>query len=90
MKKLLFVCFVIMGLFSCKKDQTSCYACKMTIVTTVPSYPSAGSTTSATITQCDLTPDDAKSVEKAGTSTTTVTTSGITVTAKSTTICTKQ
>ena len=86
MKKLLFLILIVFC-FSCKKE--SCYQCKMTIVTTVPGYPTAGSTTTVTTEQCGLTVEAIKAYEKAGTSTTTVTMSGIAATAKSTTVCTK-
>ena len=88
MKKVLFL-IIICFLFACvKKEETNCYVCKTTIVTTVPGYPTAGSHMSSTTNVCEQTEISIKAVEKSGTSTATVTMQGITATAKSTCICT--
>lgn len=88
MKNLLLVSVLLLMSLACKKEETFCFTCTATQITT-PSGMIAQTVTTTT-EKCDITVDDAKATEKAGTSTTIATGSGVKVTVKTTMVCRKK
>ncbi len=88
MKNLLLVSVLLLMSLACTKEATFCYTCTLTQIASATGM--ANQTTKTDIEKCDMTSDDAKATEQAGTSTTTTTSSGIKVTVKSTMVCRKK
>lgn len=77
------------GIIACQEDEqtpTACYECAMTVKTTANGTTDTASSRTNT---CGWTAEDAKQAESAGTSTTTSTSGGVTVTITYKTICGK-
>ena len=94
MRKKILVFVASAFLLSCSKDsdssssKTFCWECTMKQV--ISSAGLGNQTSTTTVSQCDLTEDQAKQFEKSGTSTTTTSSGGISATLTMTTTCAKK
>lgn len=93
MKRILVLAFLTAIGFACTKESKTstkeyCWQCNTRVVTTATGMPAQ--TSNSVMDKCNMTEVQASEMEKAGTSQTTSTTSGITVVMKYTTNCTKR